>query len=91
MSNSPSQEELQPHEDAARAFQDRSKLSGWDQMSEYDKAAERGRQLAAEMVRTNPEQRKLVESVYGVPYCRNRWPEAYQRQPGFISAFKLGG
>ena len=66
--------DLDPHEAAARAARDKGQFSGWDQ------AAERGRAMAADMVRTNPEQRRLVESVYGKDYCRNRYPEAYRNE-----------
>ena len=41
-------------------------------------AAERGRLLAAQAMANNPEQRKTVEAVYGVDYCKRRYPEAYQ-------------
>ena len=41
-------------------------------------AAERGRLLAAQAIANNPEQRKTVEAVYGVDYCKRRYPEAYQ-------------
>lgn len=68
------QQDIGPHESAARAFKDLEILDQWS------KAAERGRKMAAEMVRTNPAQRKLVEEVYGIEYCRNRWPEAYHRR-----------
>jgi hypothetical protein len=68
------QQDLQPHENAARLFQDRGLLTGWDE------AAERGRRMAEENLRVNPEQRKLVESVYGIEYCRNRYPKAYHRR-----------
>ena len=41
-------------------------------------AAERGRLLAAQAMANNPEQKKTVEAVYGVDYCKRRYPEAYQ-------------
>ena len=41
-------------------------------------AAERGRLLAAQAMANNPEQKKTVEAVYGVEYCKRRYPEAYQ-------------
>lgn len=41
-------------------------------------AAERGRLLAAQAIANNPEQRKTVEAVYGVDYCKRRYPEVYQ-------------
>lgn len=68
------QQEVAPHEAAARAAFDRGALSEWD------RAAERGRAMAAEVMRTDPKQRKLVESVYGLKYCKNRYPEAYAKQ-----------
>lgn len=68
------QEDIGPHEEAARAFRDNEVLDNWS------RAAERGRRMAAEMIRTNPGQRKLVEEVYGIEFCRNRWPEAYHRR-----------
>ena len=41
-------------------------------------AAERGRLLAAQAMVNNPEQKKTVEAVYGVDYCKRRYPEVYQ-------------
>lgn len=67
------QAELAPHEEAAREARDLGVTDEWS------KAAERGRRLAAENIRVNPAQRKLVEEVYGVAYCHNRYPEAYQK------------
>lgn len=72
------QSDLTPHENAARLFTDHNQLTG------YDLAAERGRRIAAEKLRTDPEQRKLVESVYGKQYCHNRYPEAYQKDPSRV-------
>ena len=46
-----------------------------------DVAAERGRLFAARAIIENPEQRKLVEDALGIPYCKLRWPEAYN--PGW--------
>lgn len=66
------QQDVAPHENAARSFRDRNSLGEWDQ------AAERGRLMAQEVMKVDPEQRKLVESVYGITYCRNRYPEAYK-------------
>ena len=40
-------------------------------------ARERGRLLAAQAIANNPEQRKVVEAVYGESYARQRYPEAY--------------
>ncbi|MGH7182584.1 MAG: hypothetical protein ACREJN_11480 [Nitrospiraceae bacterium] len=72
--------DLSFHEDAAREFHDHERLTQWDLLSEYDRAAERGRRMAAEIIKVDPERRKLVESVYGVPYCKNRYPEAYCKE-----------
>lgn len=66
--------QLEPHVAAARAAHDHNRFSQWDE------AAERGRRMAAAMIAENPEQRKLVESVYGKAYCRNRYPEAYRNE-----------
>ena len=41
-------------------------------------AMERGRLLAAQAMANNPEQKKTVEAVYGVEYCKRRYPEVYQ-------------
>ena len=41
-------------------------------------AAEKGRLLAAKAIAENPDQRKRVEDVLGVSYCKLRWPEAYR-------------
>ena len=41
-------------------------------------AAERGRLLAARAIAENADQRKRVEDMFGVAYCRNRYPEAYR-------------
>jgi signal recognition particle subunit SEC65 len=48
-------------------------------VSSFDEsvARERGRLLAAQAIANNPEQKKVVEAVYGIQYCRNRYPEAY--------------
>ena len=40
-------------------------------------AAERGRLMAANAVRANPESKRRVERKYGKKYCMKRWPEAY--------------
>lgn len=79
-SPSPIQSDLVHHEDAARQFRDHDQLTQWDLLSDFDRAAERGRRMAAEIIRVDPERRRLVESVYGVPYCKNRYPEAYTKQ-----------
>ncbi len=47
-------------------------------------AKERGRLLAARALAGNPEQRKRVEDVYGVDYCKRRYPEAYRSGFGKI-------
>jgi hypothetical protein len=46
-------------------------------------AAEKGRLFAAQAIAHNPDQRKRVEDAFGVPFCKLRWPEAYQPQPFF--------
>ncbi len=45
---------------------------------EWAIASERGRLIGAANMAENPEARKRVEDTYGVEYCRNRYPEAYQ-------------
>jgi hypothetical protein len=45
---------------------------------EIAEAKERGRRMAAEAVRLNPDSRRRVESQYGIEFCKNRWPEAYR-------------
>jgi hypothetical protein len=42
-------------------------------------AKERGRRLAAQAIANNPEQKRHIESIYGVEACRRRYPEAYKR------------
>jgi len=41
-------------------------------------ARERGRSMAAQAVRCNPEKRKEMEDRFGREFCRARWPEAYK-------------
>ena len=41
-------------------------------------AREHGRLLAMQAMVNNPEQKKVVEAVYGIDYCRRRYPECYQ-------------
>ncbi len=45
---------------------------------EFVTASERGRLMAAEAIKCNPESRKRVESQFGIPHCRRRYPEAYR-------------
>jgi hypothetical protein len=45
----------------------------------YEQAQERGRSMAAQAMRVNPEAKARVEAVYGEAYCRKRYPEAYSR------------
>jgi hypothetical protein len=45
---------------------------------EIDTAMERGRQMAARKMAEDAEARRRVEDVYGVEYCRRRYPEAYR-------------
>lgn len=40
-------------------------------------AREIGRLMTAHKVATDPEAKARVESVYGVAYCQQRYPEAY--------------
>ena len=47
------------------------------QIAEY---SERARVKAAINLTVSPEARKRVESVYGKPFCMDRWPEAYGRE-----------
>ena len=47
--------------------------------AEIAEAKERGRHMAAEAIRLNPESRRRVESTYGKVFCMERWPEAYRR------------
>jgi hypothetical protein len=42
-------------------------------------AKERGRAMAAQAIIANKDSRKRVESLYGIEFCKNRWPEAYGR------------
>lgn len=44
---------------------------------EWRKMEEAGRMRAAAVMATNPEQRVLVEQIFGVEYCKARYPEAY--------------
>ena len=44
---------------------------------EVVEAKERGRKMAAEAIRINPESRRRVESTYGIEHCKRRYPEAY--------------
>lgn len=50
---------------------------GFPSLEEFRRAAERGRLMAAYNIQVDPEQRDKVEALYGVEFCRNRWPEAY--------------
>jgi hypothetical protein len=43
-----------------------------------DVAREKGRLLAAQAIAHNPDQKKKVEDLYGVDYCKRRFPEAYK-------------
>jgi len=45
--------------------------------NEYLIARERGRRMAAEAVRCNPDARRRVEDAYGVERCMQLYPEAY--------------
>lgn len=41
-------------------------------------AAERGRLITAHGMAVDAEGRKRMEDALGVPYCQNRYPEAYR-------------
>jgi len=43
-----------------------------------DVAREKGRLLAAQAIAHNPDQKKRVEDIFGVEYCKRRFPEAYR-------------
>lgn len=45
-------------------------------------AAERGRLMAAEAMRVNPEARERVERAYGKEWTMHRYPEAYPQKYG---------
>ena len=47
-------------------------------------AREKGRLLAAQAIAHNPDQRKKVEDLFGVEYCKRRFPEAYRSGFGRI-------
>jgi hypothetical protein len=47
-------------------------------------AKERGRRMAAEAIRCNPDSRRRVESLYGTDFCMRRYPEAYAKVRGGI-------
>ncbi len=38
---------------------------------------ERGRQMALNAMRVDPEAKRRVEDAYGIPYCQDRYPELY--------------
>ena len=48
--------------------------------SQWSGAEERGRQMAAAKLASDPKKREEMEKVYGVRYCQNRYPEAYTRR-----------
>jgi len=51
---------------------------GFPNAEEFRMACERGRRLAAEVMRLDPVKRAEVESKLGMERCRQRWPEAYK-------------
>lgn len=58
-------------------------MDGYENIMTPDEEAiarERGRRMAAEAVRLNPDSRKRVESAYGIEICMERWPEAYSKE-----------
>lgn len=44
---------------------------------EFNRAAERGRLMAAQVMANDPVQRMIVEEQFGIEYCKQRYPEAY--------------
>ena len=44
---------------------------------DFAKARERGRALAAQSIKENPETKKLMEDTYGIERCKLQYPEAY--------------
>lgn len=44
---------------------------------EYEEACERGRRMAARAMISYPEARERTERMFGVEYCRQRYPEVY--------------
>ena len=44
---------------------------------DFAKSRERGRALAAQSIKENPETRQLMEDTYGIEKCRLQYPEAY--------------
>jgi len=66
------QADLQPHEDAARDYRDYGVLTEWD------RAAERGRAYAEAALMADPSRKIMVEAIYGKQYCMNRYPRAYK-------------
>lgn len=55
--------------------------------SGYEQAAEAGRRMAAEVVRTDPQARARVEAAFGRAYCEKRYPEAYGQGKNFWGRF----
>lgn len=56
--------------------------------AEIEIARERSRRGAAMILMENPQKKAEVEAVYGIEYCRQRYPEAYQNtNAGFIRNF----
>ena len=49
-----------------------------------DVAREKGRLLAAQAIAHNPDQKKRVEDMFGIEYCKRRFPEAYRSGFGRI-------
>ncbi len=44
---------------------------------DFDEAAERGRSMAEAYLAKDPVQRLMVESQFGIEYCKARYPLAY--------------
>lgn len=58
-------------------------------LAEWSEAEERGRSLAAAKLASDPAKKAEVEAVYGLEYCRNRYPEAYREESKMSKLFKL--
>lgn len=63
-------------------------LGGYLDPEEYRVARERGRRMAAEAVRCNPDARRRVEQTYGVERCMQLYPEAYPITDRFWTALR---
>ncbi len=52
-------------------------------LSMFDSMAERGRRMALEALRINPDKRRDLELQFGISYMKDRYPELYnlKRRP----------